>query len=147
VSENLRVVFDTQVFLRALINPKSACGKLFHIWQSYYALHVSDAIEAEIKDVLTRPIIRAKFPQIDDKSVDFVLETLKMAYRVEITGAIEAVSRDPKDDIFLACAKTAQARYLVSEDKDLLVLIEHYGAKVINVVTFLTILEELKSEM
>jgi putative PIN family toxin of toxin-antitoxin system len=146
VSENPRVVFDTQVYLRAFINSSSACGRLFSTWSTYYILLVTDAIEDEIVDVFSRPKIRAKFPQINNSTLERVKAILHKAERVTITAEdIEAISRDPKDDIFLACAKVAEADYLVSEDNDLLVLTQYHGTKIVNVVTFLTVLESRKN--
>ena len=49
VSERLSVVFDTQIFLRALINRNSVCGRIGGAsFRQHYLLFVSDAIEAEV---------------------------------------------------------------------------------------------------
>ena len=76
----------------------------------------------------------------------WVAETLRVlreeAQRVEIKPKFEAVSRDPKDDIFLACAKAAKALYLVSEDNDLLVLKKHEETSIVNALELLMILEK-----
>jgi putative PIN family toxin of toxin-antitoxin system len=37
-------------------------------------------------------------------------------------GPVPAYTRDPKDDKFVACALVGDADYLITEDKDLLVL-------------------------
>ena len=37
-------------------------------------------------------------------------------------GPAPAYTRDPKDDKFVACALAGEANYLITEDKDLLVL-------------------------
>ncbi len=144
MSESLRVVFDTQIYLRAAINPQSICGKLFAQWTSSYVLFVSDRIEGEILDVLSRSRIRAKFPQITDATVKDVKLTLGRARRISLDAKdIRAVSRDPKDDVFLACAKAAKADYLVSEDHELLVLKQHETTKIVSALDFLTVLETL----
>lgn len=146
MSESLKVVFDTQIFLRSIINRNSISGKLFAIWFNEYELYVADEIENEINDVLNRPKLRKKFAQISDNDIEKVLEIVARTYRVELPDPVEAVSRDPKDDKFLACAKTATADYLVTEDNDLLVLTEYEGTKIINAFDFLRILESRKSE-
>ena len=71
--------------------------------------------------------------------MDAVVTRLSGAESVNL-GEVEAVSRDPKDDIFLACAKVSNAQYLVSEDKDLLVLNPYEGIQIINALEFLQIL-------
>ncbi len=142
MSETLKVVFDTQVFLRSLINPKSICGRLIFQMQADYQLYTAKQINQEILDVLNRPKIRVKFPQITTARINLIETVLELANHIEIKSEeIEALSRDPKDDIFLACAKLATADYLVSEDKDLLVLEKHHSTQIVNVVRFLSILE------
>ena len=37
-------------------------------------------------------------------------------------GPVPAYTRDPKDDKFVACALVGDANYLITEDKDMLVL-------------------------
>lgn len=142
MSEKLKVVFDTQIFLRALIKRTSISAKVSSIeWKEHYILCVSDAIEAEVTDVLTRPEIRARFPQITDELVEQTLAEIKQANRINVE-VVEPISRDPKDDMFLACAKVAKADYLVSEDNDLLVLKQHHNTQIINVLVFLSILQQ-----
>jgi putative PIN family toxin of toxin-antitoxin system len=137
-----KVVFDTQIYLRALINSHSACGRLLFEWDEHYQLYMCDEIEAEIVDVLTRSKVRKKFPQITDERIHDITSRIAILPRVHLTKEdIVAHCRDPKDDIFLACAKVAQTDYLVSEDNDLLVLFEHHHTKIINVASFLSILE------
>jgi uncharacterized protein len=142
VDKTIEVVFDTQVFLRALINQKSACGRLVFDMQSDYRLYTTEKINDEIIDVLTRSSIRDKFSQITDSSVQLIQIVLGLAHFVEVKSEdMEAICRDPKDDIFLACAKVADADYLVSEDKDLLVLEKHHRTQIVGVGAFLSVLE------
>jgi predicted nucleic acid-binding protein len=59
---------------------------------------------------------------------------------------IAAISRDPKDDIFLATALEAQAQYLVTEDNDLLVLHPYETIRILNALDFLHVLQDLQSQ-
>ncbi len=148
MGENLKVIFDTQIYLRSAVNPGSACGRLFSDWSEFYVLHVTNAIETEIVDVFSRPKIRTKFPQISEATIRHIKTILGKAERIEVKpDEIDRICRDPKDDIFLACAKVAQADYLISEDKDLLVLQQHHGTKIVNVTTFLGILEQKQTSL
>lgn len=142
MSKRLRIVFDTQIFLRALINRNSVCAKISTLpLRDHYTLYVFDKIEAEVREVLNRESVRSKFPKITDEQVEITLHFLReRAERVQV-GQIESISRDPKDDIFLACAKAANADYLVSEDNDLLVLGSYEGTRIVNALQFLAILE------
>jgi predicted nucleic acid-binding protein len=69
-----------------------------------------------------------------------VLSLLAEAEAVEVRD-IPSVSRDPGDDMFFATAKAAEADYLVSEDKDQLVVREYEGIRVVDGQTFLEILQ------
>lgn len=142
-----KVVFDTQVFLRALINPKSASGRLVLNLQVDYVLYTADQIDREVLDVLSRPKIRQKFPQITDERIKLITTLLELAHRVEVKDSdIQPICRDPKDDIFLACAKLAKANYLVSEDNDLLVLKSYEDTQIVNVIEFLAVLQDDTSD-
>jgi uncharacterized protein len=147
VDKTIEVVFDTQIFLRALINQKSACGRLVFDMQSDYTLYTTEKINDEIIGVLTRSAIRDKFSQINDASVQLIQIVLGLAHFVEVKPEnMEAICRDPKDDIFLACAKVADTDYLVSEDKDLLILEKHHRTQIVGVAAFLKVLEAGQSE-
>jgi uncharacterized protein len=145
VDKTPEVVFDTQIYLRAIINQKSACGRLLFNMQDDYTLYTTAKINVEIMDVLTRSSIRDKFPQITDAHVQLVQDALDLANFIQVKPEdIDPICRDPKDDIFLACAKIAGADYLVSEDKDLLILEKHHKTKIVGVATFLSTLESRK---
>jgi len=141
------VIFDTQILLRALINKRSASGRLVFHMQADYKLYTATQLQYEILDVLNRPKVRAKFPRITDEQVQFLVK-IRDDYAHKVTvqpEEIESICRDPKDDIFLACAKAAKADYLVSEDKDLLVLKSHYTTQIVDVMAFLSVLDSRKN--
>lgn len=52
------------------------------------------------------------------------------------------ISRDRKDDKFLATAKAGGAAYVVSEDNDLLVLGAYEGIGIVDAAAFLRVLDE-----
>ena len=143
MSQIPRVVFDTQIYLRALINYGSGAGKLVLELREDYELVTCRDITNEVMDVLTRSSIRKKYPQISSSDVESVENILSLAILVEVQQSdIEPICRDPKDDIFLACAKVAKADYLVSEDNDLLVIGQHHTTRIVKVATFLSNLEQ-----
>jgi predicted nucleic acid-binding protein len=71
------------------------------------------------------------------------MKVFDSAELVVLPDPVPSVSRDPKDDIFLACAVVGHARYLVSEDLDLLVLKEYKGVRIVNIPTFFQIIQSL----
>lgn len=140
-NEKIRVVIDTQLFLRAAINRRSLPAKLIFDMRDKYELVVSQAIIDEIEDVLQRPKLREKFKALTDDVIDIVIALL-VSSEVVNPPTVPNISRDPKDDKFLACAKSAKAKYIVSEDKDLLVLNPYDGIEIIDALAFLKALEE-----
>ncbi len=137
----LRAVFDTVVFVRGLINPHSRWGRAVFMRSHQYRLFLSRPVIMEILDVLHRPELTAKFRSLTGMDLARVIDILGQAEIVE-APAIPAVSRDAKDDKFLATALAAGAEYLVTEDEDLLVIGEYEGVRIVDAATFLTILEE-----
>ena len=71
----LKVVFDTNVFVSALISPKGTVGSLFKFAQKY-KLIVSLPLLEEIVQVLTHPKISRKY-EIDPEMIQEMLIILK----------------------------------------------------------------------
>jgi putative PIN family toxin of toxin-antitoxin system len=104
--------------------------------QDHFQLIFSEEIRREVSDVLHRPKLRKKFPDLTDELAAQTLAIFNAAEQVTLPDPVPQVSRDPKDDIFLACAATGTADFLLSEDKDLLVLETHHDTKIVDVPTF-----------
>src|SRR3954466_3942243 len=138
------VFIDTVVFVRSLLNPYSAPGRLIFAHAEEYQLILSAPIVREIVEVLQRPEITRKIRFVAGMDTRRVLDLLSQAELVELSD-IPAVTRDPNDDKFLATARAGGADYVVSEDRDLLDIEEYQGVKIIDVATFLKILTESES--
>ncbi|MGD9891057.1 MAG: putative toxin-antitoxin system toxin component, PIN family [Dehalococcoidia bacterium] len=136
-----RVVFDTVVFVRALINPYSVCGHTVFLDSApLYRLYLSRPILIEILEVLRPPELTRKFRPMAGLDSSRVLDILSFADVVEPVE-IPSTSRDEKDDKFLAAAIAAKADFLVSEDHDLLVLAEFQGIRIVRCAEFLRIIQ------
>lgn len=140
----LKVVFDTVIFVRALLNSRSFSGRLIHEHKGEYELFLAPPLIEEILEVLGRKEIIARFNLRQSDYPNAIARLLKSMNNAQIIemGKIPAVSRDPEDDKFLATTQTAGAKYLVSADKDLLDLKEYKGIQIIDAGTFLKLLEE-----
>jgi putative PIN family toxin of toxin-antitoxin system len=136
----LRAVFDTVVFVRALINPFGIWGRLIFQHGHAYSLIISPPVVEEILEVLHRPELTRRFRSLTGLDLAQVIEILDQAEVVEIQD-IPAVSRDPKDDKVLATALAGRADYLVTEDNDLLVLGAHHGIPIVTASQFLASVE------
>jgi putative PIN family toxin of toxin-antitoxin system len=134
------VIFDTVVFVRALINPHSFWGRLVFEHYHEYRLIVSPQLVREYVEVLQRPELTRIFSTLKGIDVTRILEIMQKA-DVVIPQQEPDVSRDIKDNKFLAAAQAARADYIVSEDRDLLDLDEYEGARIIPAHEFLNILK------
>ena len=134
-----RVVLDTVIFVRSLINRSGLWGRLVFVHGERYRLVISEPIVREILEVLRRPELARKYRGFASANLQTILDIVARAEVVEL-GEIPAVSRDPKDDKFLATAAQAGADFLVSEDQDLLVLREYEGVRIVDAATFLALL-------
>ena len=136
----LKVVFDTVIFVRSLLNPYSMWGIAVFRYTHLYRLFVSPPVLLEYLEVLHREELVQRFRTLRGLDSAQVIELLGRAEMVEI-GEPPMISRDLKDNKFLATAEAAQADYLVTEDQDLLVLNEYQATKIIAMETFLAVLE------
>jgi len=138
-------VIDTQIILRATFNDRSLPARLLFDLGYLYVLAVSPGVYAEAADVLNRPKLRTKFKGLTDESVARTLKVLEDSIQVT-PPTIPAVSRDSKDDVFLATAIESKAQYLVTEDNDLLVLHPYRGVEILNALDFLNVLLSIDSD-
>lgn len=136
----VNVVFDTVVFVRSLINPHNFCGRALFQSFSQYRLFVSQPVVMEILEVLHRDELTRKFRSLAGLDLAKVIDLVGQAEVVEIP-VIPLVSRDVKDNKFLATAEEAGAKYLVSQDEDLTDLKEYHGIQIVTCEEFLQVLE------
>lgn len=120
----LRVVLDTNVLVSGLAYPASVPGRILTAWrQGGIDLVLSRYILDEMVRVLPRlPRISLSEAEIRDLADSFVF----LADIVEPAEVRDEALRDPADQPVLATLLAAQARYLITGDKDLLALAERY---------------------
>ncbi len=84
---------------------------------------------AEIRNVLTRPKLRAKYPSLTVEAVDaFLAQHLQTSKWVTDVPEHYVLERDPKDSKYLNLAISAGANYVVTTDRDLLELMDSHGS-------------------
>ena len=118
----MRVVLDTNVFVSAAIQSGASHRILQHLIRvNSDELIICDEILSEIRDVLvSRPRLRKWISQDDAKRY---VEMLQLHFNfVPNPAFIIPISRDSDDDYILALAQRERADYVISGDKDLLVL-------------------------
>ncbi len=119
-----RVVFDCMVYLQATVSESGPAAALLRLIDNdTLALFVSEDILEEVREVLSRPKIRKKNPEITDERVAVLITRVReKATVVDVVPRQFTYSRDPKDEKYINLAIETEAHYLVSRDKDLLEL-------------------------
>ena len=126
----VQVVFDCMVFLQGAARAEGPAAACLRLAEAGYAdLFLSEEILDELRDVLTRPKIRKKFPALTHEAVEaFLARVDRFAHRVAKPPAVVALARDPKDEKYLNLAVAAGASHLVSWDQDILDLMDDPSA-------------------
>lgn len=141
----LRVVLDTNVFVSSLLSTEGTPAQLLNAWrEGRYMLVTSPAIIAEVVEVLESPRISKKY-LIRHQDVENLVDVLKTdAVLVPGEAGVKgSVTRDPRDEMFLACAIDANADCIVSGDRHLLDLQTFRGIPILTVNEFA---EELENQ-
>jgi putative PIN family toxin of toxin-antitoxin system len=140
----MKGVFDTVILVRGLINPYSLCGRLVFDHSGSYELIVSSAVVAEYLSVVKRPELVRKYHQVETRDLPAILDIIATATVVQPVDT-PAICRDPEDDTFLAAARAGSARFIVTEDMDLLDLRSCEGIQIVRAEALLRMLEVPKN--
>jgi putative PIN family toxin of toxin-antitoxin system len=118
----IRAIIDTSVLIRYLIKPSAAIKELIEerwLGDEVQMVTALDLI-AELEGVLKREYIQTLIRTEEGQAL---LDTItQKANILPPLGQVPAYTRDPKDDKFVASALVGDANYLITEDKDMLVL-------------------------
>jgi putative PIN family toxin of toxin-antitoxin system len=125
MSERLRVVFDCNVFLQALANPGGPAGRCLEMALcGQVTLYLSSVVLDEIRRVTSYPKLVARF-RLRANRVTALLDNLpKVAVIVPVVPELWSYDRDPDDAHYVNLALAADARLIVSRDRDLLDLMD-----------------------
>lgn len=128
-----RVILDTNIFISFLLtNDFSKFDYLLN--ESKIELIYSKELLEELVEVTQRKKFKKYF---DNEDVEqFLYELGLRAEMIDVTSEIE-ICRDPKDNFLLSLAKDSQADYLITGDKDLLVLKKMVKTKIITLTEYL----------
>lgn len=120
-----RVVLDTNLFVAAYWNPRSASARILAAGEAgELRVLYSPAIVHELRLILRNARTSAAFQAR-------VTALLAEAMEVHPTQNPRRVPEDPDDDKFLSCALAGDAEYLISSDAHLLRLDAMDGVRII----------------
>jgi putative PIN family toxin of toxin-antitoxin system len=130
----MRIVFDTNVLISALMFEDSIPAQIFFLAIEKGEVLISTALTTELHEVIYRP----KFDKYitDSQREDFMLALVETSTLVDVTESID-VCRDPKDNMILELAVSGKAKVIVTGDSDLLDLHPFREIEILNPQTFL----------
>ena len=129
--------------IKALLDTNVLISSLF--WKGPSRRIVDLAIANKIKSVTSPEILEEVevvlyegFPQVPYARIEEIMRDILSYSQLVISSKITVKKlRDLKDTKIIACALSAKAGYIVTGDKDLLVLKEYKGIRIANPKTFL----------
>lgn len=131
-----RAVLDTNVFVSALTGGPVS-GRLYaKLRREEFSLLVSPDLVEELAFVLGRPDFGVTSAEIDS-----IIRFLLSHGILVVPSERISVCRDPEDNKVLECAVEGRADFIVSGDKDLLVLHPFRGITITKPREFLSVLE------
>jgi uncharacterized protein len=137
VGQKQRTVIQTVLDTNVLVSSLLFSGEMSHLVSSWKARKFLPVFSHDTFDEFRRVLAYPKFsftPQEIDALLQY--EVLPFCEVVDIEDEIIGVCRDRADDKFLSCAVAAKADYIVSGDKDLLVLGNFRDIPIITVAAF-----------
>jgi len=128
----VRVVFDTNIFISALVIPGSQAEKaVLGILDGTDTLLISKPILDELLSTLAR-----KFSRDSEALSQVAVMMADMAELVRPKNAVTVFKDDP-DNRILECAESGQADAIVTGDKEMLLLRQHQGIPLISLRDYL----------
>ncbi len=128
----IKVIIDTNLWISFLIGKQLKNLKPLLVEQTIQPI-LSEQLLQEIALVTQRPKLQKYFPQ---SKVNELIDFLKIiGLSIDIRSEV-SLCRDEKDNYLLALAKDSQADFLVTGDKDLLVLQQFESTKIVTYQQF-----------
>ena len=138
----MRAVLDTNTIISGLFWQGPPRTVLREATLRTYDLLMSEDLAPELCDVLSREKF-AKLRTALEKTADEIVSDLHSFAQLVTAAEIQPDAvRDPKDRKVLACAVGGQADYIVSGDKDLLILGTFQSISIVDAAHFLQHLVE-----
>lgn len=112
----LRVVIDTNIWIRALLGGRISLPVLMALRAGKYRVIISDALMDELREVVQRPRLKGR---IDPFDANELLELLEWYGEPVELRSIPPRCRDPKDYPVLSTAMDGKVDAIVTGDDDL----------------------------
>lgn len=138
-----QIVFDTNVIVSALRSQKGASYKLLMlVGRSNFEINLSVFLLLEYEDATKRLLDQIPLTESD---IDDILDYLcGVANHQEVFYLWRPFLRDPRDDMVLELAVSAQCETIVTYNKKDFVGVDQFGLQVMTPKEFLDVTGELK---
>jgi uncharacterized protein len=134
----MTVVFDTNVVIEAIFWPRSTARRaLTGLAKRRFQMVINSAVMEEYAAITAQ--VREKLFSKTQPSGALAWITSK-SLQVEPAPLSGKLSRDPDDNLFVATALAAAAKFLVTQDRDLLVLEKPFGVAIVTPVDLVRLL-------
>ncbi|MGH7393414.1 MAG: putative toxin-antitoxin system toxin component, PIN family [Candidatus Rokuibacteriota bacterium] len=135
------IVLDSSVLVSAFLTANGATDAVIQRARDGSVLvYASDAILDETHKVLAYPRLVQQYRYTPQDVQAFCDRVRAAVLLISPLPPFPAICRDPNDDMVLACALAATVEYLVTRDKDLLVLQQYEGIAIVTPEAFLAVL-------
>jgi len=132
-SKTQRIILDTNLWISFLISKNySQLDEI--IFERKCTLIFSEELLNEFLEVIKRPKLRRFFSQEDTENL---IETIEEYAEFIVVTSKTEVCRDEKDNFLLSLSKDSDANFLITGDKDLLVLEKFEQTNIVTIAQFL----------
>lgn len=118
----LRVVLDTNIFVRGLVNIRSYSGRILTACEDRRIIPLlRKSVLTEYRTILSHTEIVSRYPELEPKKVRVAIE--RLCYVGDVFPIVTArfkFPRDPRDEKIIESAIAAEATHIISTDRDLL---------------------------
>jgi uncharacterized protein len=133
----MRVVLDTNVWLSGLLWGGVPDQVLQRVELGEFEAISSEEILDELLKTLQRPKLQKRLNQLE-LSADTVMMVVRLAVTIVRIERLEIPElRDPKDGMIIASAVAGNAEFIITGDRDLLVLSQFSGIPILSPTDFL----------
>jgi len=122
----MKIVIDTNIFVSSFFwggHPREIFERVIN---GLDELYITDEIINEISSVMSSN----KFIVNSSEIEDYIKIIKKYLKKIISKNALESISRDKDDDKILQCGLDGDVDFIVTGDKDLLVLVEYETIKI-----------------
>ena len=122
----MKIVIDTNIFVSSFFwggYPREIFERVIN---GLDELYITDEIIKEITSVMKS----SKFTANSSEIKDYIKIIEKYSKKIVLKNSLESISRDKDDDKILQCGLDGDVDFIITGDKDLLVLIEYKTIKI-----------------